>query len=96
MRGMTLFVVFAMLLIGDVTHSQNQTGSIIVAEGFATPNTYGGPLPDFFATWCADTEDGSQCIPTVKLDVFDSRKAVGCRLCVGQGVPCNDLGDAAI
>jgi hypothetical protein len=44
-------------------------------KGFATSNTYGGPLPGFFESWCADTEDGSQCIPTVSLDVFDSTKA---------------------
>ena len=74
MRDMVSLVFFTVLLTGGVIHSQSQHGSIILAEGFATANTYGGPLPRFFESWCADTEDGSQCIPTVSLDVFDSRK----------------------
>ena len=75
MRHMSLIVVLALLLTGGVIHSQDPTGSIIVAEGFAAQNTYGGPLPGFFDSWCAATEDGNQCIPTVTLDVFDSKKA---------------------
>ena len=75
MRDMPLIVVLTLLLTGGVIHSQDPTGSIIVAEGFAAQNTYGGPLPGFFDSWCADTADGSQCIPTVTLDVFDSKKA---------------------
>jgi hypothetical protein len=71
---MALIVVFTVLLAGDVIHSQSPTGSIILAEGFAEPNTFGGPLPDFFESWCADTEDGSRCIPTVTLALLDARK----------------------
>jgi hypothetical protein len=74
MRGRALIVVFTVLLAGDVIHSQSPTGSIILAEGFAEPNIFGGPLPDFFESWCADTEDGSRCIPTVTLALFDARK----------------------
>jgi hypothetical protein len=72
---MASLVFFTVLLTGGVIHSQSQHGSIILAEGFATPNRYGGLLPSVFESWCADTEDGSQCIPTVSLDVFDSKRA---------------------
>jgi hypothetical protein len=48
---------------------------MILAEGFASPSTYSGLLPGFFDAWCADTKDGNPCIPTVTLDVFDSKKA---------------------
>ena len=72
---MTRLVFFAVLLNGLVTRAESPTGSMIVAEGFAAPNTYSGHLPDFFEAWCADTEDGTRCIPTVTLDVFDSKKA---------------------
>ena len=75
MRGMMLIIVVAVLFAGRDTHSESPTGSIILSEGFAAPNTYGGPLPDFFESWCADTQDGSRCIPTVTLDVFDAKKA---------------------
>jgi len=75
MRDMPLIVVLALLLAGGVIHSQDPTGSIVLAEGFAAQNTYSGPLPGFFDSWCADTEDGNQCIPTVTLDVVDSKKA---------------------
>jgi hypothetical protein len=71
MRGIAPIVVVAVFLTGDVIHSQSPTGSIILAEGFAAPNTFGRPLPDFFESWCADTEDGSRCIPTVTLDLFE-------------------------
>jgi hypothetical protein len=62
------------LVTGGITHSENSNGSMILAEGFATSNAYRGPLPGFFESWCADTEDGSQCIPTVTLNVFDPKK----------------------
>lgn len=75
MRGMSRLVLFVVLLAGVVSHAQSSNGSIILAEGFAAANTYGGPLPGFFESWCADTEDGSRCIPTVSLDVFDAKKA---------------------
>ena len=75
MRGMAWLVFMTALLTAGVAHSQHPNGSIILAEGFATGNAYSGPLPDFFEAWCADTEDGSRCIPTVTLDVFDSKKA---------------------
>ena len=75
MRVMTWLTFLALLFINGVTQAQSATGSMILAEGFASPNTYSGPLPGFFASWCADTEDGSQCIPTVTLDVFDPKKA---------------------
>ena len=76
MRGMTWLMFLALLFIDGVTQAQSPTGSMILAEGFASPNTYGGLLPGFFESWCADTEeDGSQCMPTVTLDVFDSKKA---------------------
>ncbi len=75
MRSIPLIVVLTLLLTGSVIHSQSPTGSIIVAEGFAAPNNYGGPLPGFFQSWCADVQSGGQCIPTVTLDIFDSRRA---------------------
>ena len=74
MRGMAS-LMFLVLFIDGVTQAQSPTGSMILAEGFASPNTYSGLLPGFFESWCADTEDGSRCIPTVMLDVFDSKKA---------------------
>ena len=67
-------VFFAVLLNGPVTQANGPKGSMILAEGFAAANTYSGPLPGFFEAWCADTEDSSRCIPTVTLDVFDSKK----------------------
>ena len=75
MRSLTQLVFFAVLFNGLVTQAESPNGSMILAEGFATPNTYSGPLPGFFEAWCADTGDGSRCIPTVTLDVFDSKKA---------------------
>ena len=74
MRGMPQIFGIALFVAATVAHAQNQAGSIILAEGFATANSYSGPLPGFFEAWCADTQDGSRCIPTVTLDVFDSRK----------------------
>jgi hypothetical protein len=71
---MAPLVFVAVLLSGAVAYSQSSNGSMIIAEGFAAMNSYSGALPDFFASWCADTEDGSQCIPTVTLDVFDAKK----------------------
>jgi hypothetical protein len=75
MRGIVCLMFLALLFIDSVTQAQSPTGSMILAEGFASPNTYTGPLPGFFEAWCADTEDGGRCIPTVTLDVFDSKKA---------------------
>ena len=74
MRGMSRLVFLMGLVTGVVTHAQSSNGSIILAEGFAAANAYGGPLPGFFEPWCADTEDGGRCIPTVRLDVFDAKK----------------------
>ena len=74
MRGISRLVFLAVLLPGVVTHAQGSNGSIILAEGFAAANIYGGSLPGLFETWCADTEDGSRCIPTVSIDVFDAKK----------------------
>jgi hypothetical protein len=75
MRGKLVLIVLAILFIDSVVHAQSPTGSMILAEGFASPNGYSGPLPQFFESWCADTQDGSRCIPTVTLDVFDVKKA---------------------
>lgn len=74
MRRMAWLVFLAGLLTAGVAHSQTPNGSIILSEGFATANAYAGPLPDFFEAWCADTEDGSSCIPTVTLVLFDAKK----------------------
>ena len=78
MRSIIRLVVFpvfvAVLFNGPVTQADSPNGSMILAEGFAAPNTYSGPLPGFFDAWYADTEDGSRCIPTVTLDVFDPKK----------------------
>ena len=41
MRDIPLIVVLTLLLTGGVIHSQDPTGSIIVAEGFAAQNTPG-------------------------------------------------------
>ena len=75
MRTMAWLIFLAVLCIDGVTQAHGRTGSMILAEGFASPNVYSGPLPEFFESWCADTEDGSRCTPTVTLDVFDSKKA---------------------
>ena len=75
MRGIAWLMLLALLFIGGVTQAQSPNGSMIPAEGFASPNTYSGLLPGFFESWCTDPEDGSRCIPTVTLDVFDSKKA---------------------
>src|SRR4029453_13357590 len=75
MGSISRLVFCAVLFNGFVAQAESPTGSMILAEGFAAPNSYGGPLPGFFEAWCADTEDGSRCIPTVTLDVFDSKKA---------------------
>jgi hypothetical protein len=76
MRSMAWLLFFAVLFNGEgVAQAQSPTGSMIFAEGFASPNTYSGQLPEFFDSWCADSEDGSPCIPTVSLDVFDSTTA---------------------
>jgi hypothetical protein len=71
---MARLVLLATIVAGGVIQANTTTGSMILAEGFATANAYGGPLPGFFESWCVDTEDGSRCIPTVTLDVFDPRK----------------------
>ena len=44
-------------------------GSVIIAEGFAAPNSYSGPMPPPFADWC-----GGICFPTVTLEVVDAKK----------------------
>lgn len=74
MRGMAWLVFTTVLLTAGVAYSQHPNGSIILAEGFATGNAYSGPLPDFFEAWCADTEDGDSCIPTVTIDLFDAKR----------------------
>ena len=74
MPRMSHLVLSVVFLTGAVTHSQSSSGSIILAEGFAAPNVYSGSLPGFFESWCADTENGSPCIPTVTLDLFDAKK----------------------
>ena len=75
MPRMTWLMFLALLFINGATQAQSATGSMILAEGFASPNTYSGPLPGFFESWCADTEDdGSRCVPTVTLAVFDPKK----------------------
>ena len=73
MRVITRIVFIAAIFTGGVVQAQSPAGSMILAEGFATPNTYEGDLPGFFESWCADTEDGNRCIPTVTLDVFDPK-----------------------
>ena len=74
MRRLAWFVFSIVLFKGLVAQAESPNGSMIFAEGFAAPNTYSGPLPDFFDAWCAETEDGNRCIPTVTLDVFDPKK----------------------
>lgn len=70
-----VWAVFAATCAASVgIQAQSPSGSMIVAEGFAAANTYAGPLPGFFASWCADAADGSTCIPTVALDVFEPKK----------------------
>jgi hypothetical protein len=74
MRSLTLIVCLVLGSAAAVAQTQGTSGSMLLAEGFASPNTYSGPLPSFFATWCNDTEDGQPCIRTVRLDVFDVEK----------------------
>jgi hypothetical protein len=74
MRSTASFVFSMVLFSGLVTQAETPNGSVIVAEGFAAANNYAGTLPDFFEGWCADTEDGNPCIPTVTLDVFEPKK----------------------
>ena len=47
MRGIVCLMFLALLFIDSVTQAQSPTGSMILAEGFASPNTYTGPLPGF-------------------------------------------------
>jgi hypothetical protein len=75
MLRITWLVSSVVLFSGLVAQAESRGGSMIFAEGFAAPNTYSGPLPDFFEAWCADADDGNRCIPTVTLDVFDPKKA---------------------
>ena len=75
MRGIVGLTFLAVLFTDGAALAQNPTGSMILAEGFAEPNTFSGHLPEFFESWCADAEHGSRCIPTVTLTVFDSKKA---------------------
>lgn len=75
MRSIAWLVFSVVLSNGLAAQAESPNGSMIFAEGFAAPNTYSGPLPGFFEGWCADTEDGSRCIPTVTLDVFDPKKS---------------------
>ena len=42
MRDMTWLMFLALLFIDGVTQAQSATGSMILAEGFASPNTYSG------------------------------------------------------
>lgn len=74
MRSTASFAFLALLFTGVDTYSQSPSGSIIFAEGFASLNTYTGPLPGFFESWCTDTEDGGRCVPTVMLDVYEPKK----------------------
>lgn len=51
------------------------SGSIIVAEGFASPNAFPtSQLPDQFHEWCNNGDDTPECVPTVELEVFDAKK----------------------
>ena len=75
MRSILWFVFAGLFFTAVDTPAQSPNGSMIIAEGFAAANTYSGRLPGFFASWCADSEDGSACIPTVALDVYDPKKA---------------------
>jgi len=74
MRSIVWCVCAGLFVAAVDTAAQSPNGSMIIAEGFSAANTYSGPLPAFFTSWCADTEDGSTCIPTVALDVFDAKK----------------------
>lgn len=74
MRRLFLLVVLGLTIWAGSIGAQGNPGSVIVAEGFAAPNTYAGPLPSFFDTWCHATEDGTPCIPTIAIPVTDVRK----------------------
>lgn len=50
-------------------------GSIIIADGFASPNAFDtSSLPDVFHDWCNNGDSVPECVPTVRLEVFDARK----------------------
>lgn len=50
-------------------------GSIIIADGFAAPNTFDtSALPAVFHDWCNNGDATVECVPTVQLEVFDERK----------------------
>jgi hypothetical protein len=52
-----------------------QGGSIIVAEGFSAPNDYDtSKLPPLFHDWCNNGDAVPECVPTVKLEVVDSKR----------------------
>ena len=78
MRGPARFVFLVqycgLFVVGGLADARTPKGSMILADGFAAPNAYDGPLPAFFESWCSDTEDGARCIPTVRLDVFDVKR----------------------
>jgi hypothetical protein len=56
-------------------HAESGQGSLIVADGFANPNTFDTALlPETFHDWCNNGDAVPECIPTVELEVFDARK----------------------
>jgi hypothetical protein len=55
MRSILWFVVAGLFFTAVDAPAQSPNGSMIIAEEFAAANTYSGPLPGFFASWCADT-----------------------------------------
>lgn len=55
--------------------SADPQGSVMIADGFAAPNTFDTSLlPEVFHQWCNNGDDIPECVPTVELEVFDERK----------------------
>jgi hypothetical protein len=80
MLGSLIAALVALPNVGDAEES-SPGGSIILAEGFALPNTY--PVSDIpadingfsFTDWCNDVPQGQPtCIPTVELELVDAKK----------------------
>lgn len=72
--ALSVVALVGLLLSAEWARAEDK-GSVILAQGFSAPNTYGGSMPGLFNSWCADSEDGLGCTPTVQIPLFDLVKA---------------------
>jgi hypothetical protein len=90
-KMMTIIGTCLVLVMGAAVANAGQAnigeGSVIIADGFAAPNSYPtGLLPGIFREWCNNGDDIPECFPTVELAVVDAKKreAVGTIYAWGQ------------